>query len=98
MDIESIIKMLSSIILALFGGFVRSIRAVKDKKVEGNYWLFFLAEIATSAFAGMICYFLLVDLDMPESIKFVGTSISGYAAPELLSIIRMKFLDKIKKN
>lgn len=91
-----ILELLPSILLAVFGGFTRTL--VGKQRNEAYNFRIGLSEMTIAAFAGVTIHLVLSEFNMPESYKSAAVGLAGYSAREILSLLRGFLIKKIKKE
>lgn len=80
--------------LSSLGGMVAFIRKVKDGHARAWNFAEFLGEIATSAFAGIITFFLCSNTSMSPLLTAALVGISGHMGSRAIYLLEKFFSDK----
>lgn len=73
--------------IAIFGGLVRWIAMVKKGEVEGHRLMGLIGELATSAFAGMLAYWLCQWAGLSETLILPLVGMSGHMGTRAIAAI-----------
>lgn len=84
---------IAAILIAMFGG---AVNAINNKPARGG-WRWFVAGIITAAFAGIVMNFILEGLGASEQIRVALVGMAGYAAHDLLEVLKQRLLNLVKE-
>lgn len=93
---RKLIEFCFPILLAIFGGFTRTL--VGKQRKEPYNWRIGLSEMTIAAFAGIVIHLIMSELNIAECYKSAAVAIAGYSAREILNLLRGFLIKKLKKE
>lgn len=90
--LDDLARLIPVILLAAFGGAV----ACLNRPGHKFSWWFLLVGIFTAGFVGLVVHCLLVSAPLAPGLKSAAIAISGYAANDVLLLLKQNFLEKLK--
>lgn len=85
-----------AITTALWGGAVSYIRRLQSGL---SYTLASIAShLAVSGFAGLMCWLLCLQFDVPAPMTAICTGLAGHMGAEFIKIIEMRFANKLNEG
>jgi len=90
--IDDLIRLVPVVLLAAFGGAV----ACLNRPGHKFSWCFLLVGIFTAGFVGLVVHCLLASAPLAPGLKSAAIAISGYAANDVLLVLKRKFMERLK--
>lgn len=84
--------LITTILIAMSGG---AVYAVNNKPPRWS-WRQFIVGIITAAFAGIVMNFILEGLGVSEKTRVAIVGMAGYAAHDLLEVLKRRLLNLVK--
>ena len=85
-------EFITAVLIAMSGG---AVNALNNKPPRWG-WRWFVAGIITAAFAGIVMNFILEGLGASEKIRVALVGMAGYAAHDLLEVLKQRLLNLVK--
>jgi len=85
-------EFITAVLVAMCGGAVHAI----NNKPARWCWRWFVAGIITAAFAGIVTNCILEGLGAPEKTRVALVGMAGYAAHDLLEVLKQRLLNLVK--
>lgn len=93
---EKFIELIPALILALAGGFARTwAKKPRNAKYE---WKIAMPELIIAGFCGIVMHYLCVYFKTPEALSAFVIAISGYGARQVLEVLNITLLQRLKSN
>ena len=85
-------EFITAVLIAISGGAVHAI----NNKPPRRRWRWFVVGIITAAFAGIIANLILEGIGASEKIRVALVGMAGYAAHDLLEVLKQRLLNLVK--
>lgn len=97
-ELKSLVPTLWMVFVAVSGGLVSFYHKMKTGKVRAFNFTEFVGEIATSAVAGMVTYWLCKSFGVNEYATAAGVAIAGHMGARILFILENKAEELIERK